>query len=147
MGCGPVPSSAPSRAPSLAATSTIEPVARTRLVIDTDMAPDECEPTFEPDPLPEGLIKVEVESTLHEPVSTLVFGTAGIDWSLIEAFVTAPDYEHAPAVAEVANVSVAGPGSTTGWGDLRDGPFGVACAFGDPQAPRILLRGPFELSP
>jgi pyrimidine-specific ribonucleoside hydrolase len=124
-------------------TDSFTPVGVLRIRV----APDVCEPTFEPDPLPEGLIRVEVDSTLHEPISTFVFGTAGIDWSLIEAFAAAPDYEHAPAVAVVASVSVAGPGSTTGWGDLRGGPLGVACAFGDPQAPRILLRGPFELSP
>lgn len=110
------------------------------------VASKSCEVTFEPSPPPAGLLELAVESTAGERVMVLLFGSEGIPWADLEAFVEAPDLASPPPVAEIASVSLEGPGSVKGWGDGRAGPLGVACAFGDPQTPEILLRGPFPLA-
>jgi hypothetical protein len=51
---------------------------------------------------------------------------------------------HAPPVIEVASAGLLTPGTTTGWGTTPAGQFGVACAVGEFEHPRITLRGPFE---
>lgn len=118
------------------------PVGKVRVVLSEGT----CEVSFEPDPLPSGLIQLELRSSIDQPASTLVFGLAGIAWSTIEAFAKAPDFEHPPPVHEIAAADLEAAGSSSAWGDASAGPIGVACAVGPFDRPSITLRGPFDLA-
>jgi hypothetical protein len=79
-------------------------------------------------------------------MGALVFATAGVDWRDLEAFVANPDFENPPAVAEVTGVGLDTAGSGVGYGEVEQGPLGLACAFGSFEEPTFRLCGPFEVA-
>jgi pyrimidine-specific ribonucleoside hydrolase len=112
--------------------------------IQVEAGANRCDVTMDPSPPPPGLYQLEFRSDLNEQVTAAVFGLGEVTWPEIQAFARAPDFEHAPPVIQVAQAELASPGTSTGWGTTPAGQFGVACAIGDFDHPRITLRGPFE---
>jgi inosine-uridine nucleoside N-ribohydrolase len=128
--------SGPARANSFVARSTI------RIQADGDT----CRPTLDPSPIPPGLLRLELDWAGRGPMSAFLFATAGVDWSDLEAFVANPDFENPPAVAEVTGVGLDTAGSGVGYGEVEQGPLGLACAFGSFEEPTFRLYGPFEVA-
>ena len=100
-----------------------------------------------PDPIPSGLVEVQLTSTGAGLGQALLFGLNDVTWAELEAFAADPDFENPPAVQSVAAVFLEAPGSGTAYGNVTEGPLGVACLRGDFAAPSIMLRGPFEVAP
>lgn len=105
-----------------------------------------CEVTA-PDPIPTGLVEVRLTSTGAGLGQALLFGMNDVTWAELEAFAANPDFENPPAVQSVAAVFLEAPGSGTAYGNVTEGPLGVACLLGEFSAPSIMLRGPFEVAP
>jgi pyrimidine-specific ribonucleoside hydrolase len=106
---------------------------------------DVCEVSLEPVSMPAGLLQLDLQA--NGPASTVAFSLAGVPWSELEAFARAPDFEHPPAVTQVAGAFLESPGSASAWGTVDAGPIGIACAVGDFERPTLLLQGPFEVVP
>jgi inosine-uridine nucleoside N-ribohydrolase len=105
---------------------------------------DRCDVTIDPKKPPAGVYRLDFRDDVAGPASAIVFGLGEVSWAEVQAFVKAPDFEHAPPVIQVAEADLAAPGTTTAWGTVPEGQFGVVCLVGDFEAPAITLRGPFE---
>jgi inosine-uridine nucleoside N-ribohydrolase len=125
--------------------SAFSPVA----VVGVIAGPETCDVAVDPPSPPAGLLRIELASSASEPLGVLVFEVAGVPWSDLEAFAREPDFEHPPAINQVAAAFLEGSGSMTGWGESREGPLGVACVFGNPDdaaSVSIVLAGPYDLA-
>lgn len=122
--------------------SPFNPVATVAVVI----GPGICEVSIEPDVPPAGLHRLEVRVE-GGPASVITFNLGALTWADLEAFVAAPDFEHPPAVDQIAATMMEGSGSATALGEAGAGPMGLVCLTGNFERPAILLRGPFQVGP
>jgi hypothetical protein len=100
-----------------------------------------------PDPMPRGLVGLRLTARAAGPASALLFGLQALTWAEIQAFAAKPDFEHPPAVQQIAAAYLDAAGTATAYGDVIAGPLGLACAVGSFDAPTIQLRGPFQVAP
>ncbi len=126
----------PSRAEPFAPASTI------RVGADDER----CDVSLEIDPVPSGLVQLELDWQGADAAGAYLFSTTGTPWSEIEAFVAAPDLDNPPSIEEVAGVGLESPGSATGFGQVTTGPLGLVCFVGSFEDPVLRLEGPFEVS-
>lgn len=118
------------------------PVATVKVAV----ADGTCDVTA-PTPMPRGLVALELTAPGPGPSQALLFALNGLTWPELEAFAADPDSEHPPAVEPVTGAFLETSGSTTAYGNVIEGPLGVACVSGDFAAPSIMLRGTFEVAP
>ena len=123
-------------------SSSFNPVA----TVSVTAGPGVCDVSIEPAVPPAGLHRLELRVD-GGPASAIAFGLGALSWADVEDFVAAPDFEHPPAVDQVASATVEASGSATAWGDAGGGPMGVVCLAGSFERPAILLRGPFQVAP
>jgi pyrimidine-specific ribonucleoside hydrolase len=114
--------------------------------ISVAAGPGTCD-VVAPNPVPRGLVQLQLTAAGTEPTQARIFGTNGIAWADVEAFAANPDFDHAPDVQQFAAAFVDAPGSTSAYGNVTAGPIGIACAIGDFDSAAIELRGPFQVAP
>lgn len=114
-------------------------------VIRVTTGPDICEVVLEPSTPPPGLLQVQLTSSGEGSATAILFDPAEIPWPDLVAFAQAPDFEHPPAVKQLAGASLQGAGSATAWGTAASGQVGVACLWGSFETPTVAMRGPFEV--
>jgi len=117
------------------------PKSAMRVVADGE----DCSVTPDPTPIPLGLLRLELESAAGTAWA-LLFATAGVEWSELEAFAADPEQADPPDVVEVTSVWLEAPGMSASYGDVDQGPLGLACVVGDPDDPTIHIYGPFEVA-
>jgi inosine-uridine nucleoside N-ribohydrolase len=105
-----------------------------------------CDVSLSSDPVPRGLVRLELDWLGDGAAGAFLFSTTGIPWADIEAFAAEPDFVDPPEIGEIAGVSVEAAGSAVGFGEVASGPLGLACLIGGFDDPVILLSGPFEVA-